>query len=131
MRKFFLISLLFVYAFANSQELNCTVTVNYDKITNVNTQIFKNLQTSLNDFMNKTVWTEQSFQQREKINCSMFIIVNSFDSNQFNASIQVQSSRPVFNSTYSSPLININDKDFSFRYIEFENMTYKDRKSVV
>ncbi len=124
MRKFFLILILFVVTFVKSQELNCTVTVNYDKVTNVNTQIFKNLQTSLNDFMNKTVWTEQSYQQKEKINCSMFIIVNSFDSNQFNASLQVQSSRPVFNSTYSSPLININDKDFSFRYIEFENITY-------
>lgn len=124
MRKYFLVSFLFIIAFAKGQELNCTVTVNYDKITNANVQIFKNLQISLNDFMNKTVWTEQSYSQREKINCSMYIIINSYDSNQFGATIQVQSSRPAFNSTYSSPVININDKDFNFRYVEFENMIY-------
>lgn len=124
MRKYFLVSFLFIMAFAKGQELNCTVTVNYDKITNANVQIFKNLQISLNDFMNKTVWTEQSYSQREKINCSMYIIINSYDSNQFGATIQVQSSRPGFNSTYSSPVININDKDFNFRYVEFENMIY-------
>lgn len=124
MRKYILISFLLIVSLVNGQELNCTVTVNYDKITNVNTQIFKNLQNSLNDFLNKTVWTEQSYLQKEKINCSMYIIINSFESNQFTASIQVQSSRPAFNSTYFSPLVNINDKDFSFRYIEFENMIY-------
>ena len=124
MRKYFLVSFLFIIAFAKGRELDCTVTVNYDKITNANVQIFKNLQTSLNDFVNKTVWTEQSYSQREKINCSMYIIINSYDSNQFGATIQVQSSRPAYNSTYSSPVININDKDFNFRYVEFENMIY-------
>jgi len=105
--------------------LNCTVTVNYDVVTNANNQVFKNLQTSLNDFMNKTVWTDKTYGQKEKINCSMYIIVNSYDNNNnFEASIQVQSSRPIFNSTYSSPIININDKEFSFRYIEFENLTF-------
>jgi hypothetical protein len=124
MRKFFLLSMLLIASLTNAQELNCTVTVNYDKITNANNQIFKTLQTSLNDFVNKTAWTEQAYKQNEKINCAMFITINTYDSNQFQATLQVQSSRPIYNSSYSSPVLNINDKDFSFKYVEFENLTY-------
>jgi len=124
MRKFLIIILLLSLTFAQSQELNCKVTVNSDKVASTNNQIFKNLEKSLNDFMNKTVWTESKFQQNERILCSMFITINSGESNQFEASIQVQSSRTIFNSTYSSPILNINDKDFNFSYIEFENITY-------
>ena len=124
MRKLFILFILLTSTFAKSQELNCTVVVNYDKITNANTQIFKTLQTSLNDFVNKNSWSEQTYKQNEKIYCNMFITINSYENSQFGASIQVQCSRPIFNSTYSSPIININDKDFNFRYVEFENLTY-------
>lgn len=54
----------------------------------------------------------------------MYITVTAYDSNQFTATIQVQSSRPVYNSTYSSPILNFNDKDFSFKYNEFENINF-------
>lgn len=124
MRKFLIIILLLSLTFVQSQELNCKVTVNSDKVASTNNQIYKNLERSLNDFMNKTVWTENSYKQNEKIFCSMFITINTNDGNQFEASIQVQSSRTIFNSTYASPVININDKDFNFSYIEFENITY-------
>lgn len=108
----------------NSQELNCTVTVNYDKVTNANNQIFKSLQRSLNEFVNNNAWTELNYKANEKINCSMFITINSYEGNNFDATIQVQSSRTIFNSTYASPLVNINDKEFAFSYVEFENLTY-------
>jgi hypothetical protein len=124
MRKFLLILFLFLFNFVQSQELNCTVSVNFAKITNANAQIFKNLEQSLNDFINKTVWTEKAFQSNERINCSMFITIESFSGNNFTASIQVQSSRPIYNSTYSSSILNINDKDFSFSYVEFENLIF-------
>jgi len=124
MRKFLIVIVLLSVTFAQSQELNCKVVVNSDQVATTNNQIFKNLETSLNDFMNKTVWTESKFKPNEKILCSMFININSGESNRFDASIQVQSSRTIFNSTYSSPVLNINDKDFNFSYIEFENITY-------
>jgi hypothetical protein len=124
MRKTIVLFLLVFSNFVNSQELNCTVVVNYDKITNANVQIFKTLRTSLNDFINRNSWGEKTYKQNEKINCSMFITINSFENSQYGASIQVQSSRPVYNSTYSSPILNINDKDFSFTYVEFENLAY-------
>jgi hypothetical protein len=100
------------------------VNVNADQITITNKQIFNTLEKSLSDFINKTDWTGVSYKQDEKINCSMYITVTAYDSNQFTATIQVQSSRPVYNSTYSSPILNFNDKDFSFKYNEFENINF-------
>jgi hypothetical protein len=124
--KLKLYSFLFLLFFGitNAQQLNCTVNVNADQITITNKQIFNTLEKSLSDFINKTDWTGVSYKQDEKINCSMYITVTAYDSNQFTATIQVQSSRPVYNSTYSSPILNFNDKDFSFKYNEFENINF-------
>ncbi|HLF52245.1 DUF4835 family protein [Flavobacterium sp.] len=124
MRNIFSLFLVLIFGFTQGQELNCIVTVNADKIGSTNTQVFKTLEKSLNEFMNKTDWTGQVYKQNEKINCSMFITLTGYSSDQFTGTIQVQSSRPIFNSTYASPVLNFNDKDFNFRYIEFENLTY-------
>ena len=124
MTKLIAFFLLLSFGVAHSQELNCTVTVNTDKLSNANQQVFKTLQTSLNEFVNQTNWTGQVFKQNEKINCSMYIIISSNNSDQFVATIQVQSSRVIFNSTYASPVLNFNDKDFSFRYTEFESLIF-------
>lgn len=124
MRKILLFAFLCIHFVATAQELDCKVVVDYSKITNANTQIFKNLEVALNDFVNKTNWTDRKFQQNEKISCAMIIVLNEYNSNNFSASIQVQSSRPVYNSSYVSPVLNINDKDFNFKYIEFENINY-------
>lgn len=123
MRKIIFLFLLMAGSL-QAQELNCKVSINYDRITNANTQIFKTLERSLTDFINKTRWTNQTYRDNEKIECSMLINVSGYGSDQFVASIQVQSARPVFNSTYTSPVFNYNDKDFSFRYIEFENIIF-------
>ncbi len=123
MRKIIFLFLLMAGSL-QAQELNCKVSINYDRITNANTQIFKTLERSLTDFINKTRWTNQTYKDNEKIECSMLINVSGYGSDQFVASIQVQSARPVFNSTYTSPVFNYNDKDFSFRYIEFENLIF-------
>ncbi|MBF6640737.1 DUF4835 family protein [Flavobacterium sp. J49] len=124
MKKIASFLLLFLVGVTQAQQLNCSVQVNSDKIASTNNQIFKNLEKSISEFVNKTDWTGESFKQNEKINCSMVIILNTYDSNQFSATIQVESSRPIFNSTYSSPVFNYNDKDFSFRYVEFENLLF-------
>jgi hypothetical protein len=121
-----IITFLFLLTFglSQAQQLNCTVTVNSQKLTNANQAVFKTLEASVSEFVNKTDWTGQTFKQNEKINCSMYITILSNSSDQFTATIQVQSSRPVFNSSYASPVLNYNDKDFSFRYTEFENLIY-------
>lgn len=123
MRKIIYFFLLFS-GFIQAQELNCTVQINTQTLTNSNQPIFKTLERSLNEFVNNTKWTNKPYKQNEKIDCAMVINVTSYGSDQFVASIQVSSSRPVYNSTYSSPVFNFNDKDFNFRYIEYENLVY-------
>lgn len=124
MKKIVSFLLLLFVGVVQAQQLNCSVQINSDKVASTNNQVFKNLKTSVTDFVNKTDWTGEEYKANEKIECSMVIIVNSYESNQFNATIQVQSTRPVFNSTYASPVFNFNDKDFSFRYVEFENLQF-------
>jgi hypothetical protein len=113
-----------VSSVVQSQQLNCTVTVNAQKMANPNQQVFKTLQSALTDFINKTDWTGQVMTQNEKINCSIYITLLSGSTDQFSGTIQVQSSRPVYDSSFSTPIFNFNDKDFNFRYTEFENLIY-------
>jgi len=123
MRKIVLF-LLFFSAIVQAQELNCTVKVNSVTLANANLTIFKTLEKSLTEFLNKTKWTTLNFKQKERIDCSMFINVTSFSSDQFSATIQIESSRPIFNATYTSPVFNYNDKDFSFKYVEYEALIF-------
>nr|WP_314834683.1 DUF4835 family protein [uncultured Flavobacterium sp.] len=124
MNKIIAFFFFFVCSLSQAQQLNCTVTVNAQRLSNANQQVFKTLQSSLTEFVNKTDWTRQALKQNEKINCSMYITLSSNNSDQFTGTIQVQSSRLIFNSSYSSPVLNFNDKDFSFTYTEFENLLY-------
>lgn len=125
MRKIFLL-VVFFFSTVNlmSQELNATVSVNFQQVTNGNPQLFKNLETQVKEFLNATKWTTKEYLPTEKIECNFFINVTSYASNNFEATLQIQSSRPVFNSTLMSPIVNINDKNFTFRFIEFENLIY-------
>ncbi len=121
----YLFILLFAFLSINAQELNCEVQINFDRVTNANTNVFRTLQTAVFDFMNKTKWTDNNTSQRERIDCGIFINVSEFDNNsRYTASIQVQYSRPIFNTSYLSPVININDLDFSFEYVEFQMMNF-------
>ena len=124
MKKIVTFLLLFVVGFAQGQQLNCTVTVDAQRLGVTNQKVFKTLETSISEFVNKTDWTGIAVKQNEKINCSMYITISTNSSDQFTATIQIQSARPIYNSTYSSPVLNYNDKDFNFRYTEFENLIF-------
>ena len=124
MHKLFTIFAVLFFGLSQAQQLNCTISINSQKLSNSNQQVFKTLQTSLTDFVNKTDWNGKVYKQNEKINCSMYITIESNSSDQFSATIQVQSSRPIYNSTYSAPILNYNDKDFSFKYTEYENLIF-------
>ena len=124
MRNILSLFLVLLFSFAQAQELNCTITVNAQKLSNANQSVFKTLEMSLSEFVNKTQWTSQIVKQNEKINCSMYITISTNNSDQFVATIQVQSSRPIHNSSYTSPILNFNDKDFTFKYSEFESLNY-------
>jgi hypothetical protein len=125
MRKV-LVAVVFLFSMVNvfSQELNATVAVNYQQVANGNPQLFKNLETQVKEFLNTTKWTTKEYTDVEKIECNFFINITSYGSNVFEATLQIQSSRPVHNTTLASPILNINDKNFNFRFIEFETMIY-------
>jgi hypothetical protein len=117
--------IVFIFCFSvQAQELNCMLKINAQSLTNSNQPIFKTLETSLSDFVNKTKWTSKEFRQNEKIDCTIFINVTSYGADQFVATLQVSSSRPAFGSSYNSPVLNFNDKDFNFKYVEYENLIY-------
>ncbi|WP_299127722.1 DUF4835 family protein [uncultured Winogradskyella sp.] len=124
MRNILLIVALLVSTIIFSQELNCTVSVIAQQTGNDNNVVFKTLEKQLSEFINNTKWTEKSFGLQERINCSMVINVSSYENDSFNATLQISSSRPIYNSTYSSPIYNYNDRDFNFQYLEFQNLVY-------
>lgn len=107
-----------------AQEINCEVVVNADQTGQANLQVFKTLQQSLIEFVNQTSWTSRNFNNNERINCSIFINITSFENESFSGTIQVQSSRPVFGSSLVTPIFNFNDEQFAFNYREFEPLNY-------
>jgi len=126
MRRFSLIfSFLLLVISSNAQELNCEVVVNADRIISGNNQVFKTLQSAVSEFVNQTIWTDKTYAPQERIDCSMIITLDKQIGNAgFKGSIQVLSSRPVFNSIYTTPLISHNDKSFSFSYTEHEPLIF-------
>lgn len=129
MRKAFIaISVFFLYShFASAQELNCSVSVISPRIQSSDKRIFTTLQTSIIEFMNNTKWTNDKFKNEEKIECSIQIeIEERVGTDEFKASIQVSSRRPVYGTSYNSPILNYKDDDFNFRYVEFQPFEYND-----
>ena len=124
MRKCLLLLVMIVVQGLSAQELNCRVKINTETIMGANRQDFNTLETALNDIVNNTDWTGNQYKPNERINCSMNINITEFESTSFKATIQVESSRPIYNSSYSSPVFNYNDKEFNFDYIEFQNLIF-------
>ena len=125
MRRLVIVLALFLVSFPFfGQELNCEVVVNADRVTSGSDQVFKTLESSIKEFINDSKWTDKEYKNHERINSSMLITVTKQSGNNFEASIQVQSSRPVFNSIYTTPMINHKDMDFLFSYTEHEPLVF-------
>ena len=123
------LKLLFVFLFTvsivNSQELNCLVSINSDQISGSNKQVYTTLEKALSEFINQTKWTDRDVKIEEKINCAISINIGTQpEVNRFQAGIQIQSTRPVYKSTYSTAVLNLKDDDFDFNYTEFEPLNY-------
>ncbi|WP_372802001.1 DUF4835 family protein [Lutibacter sp.] len=110
----------------SAQELDCTITVNADKIPGSNKQVFSTLESSLNEFVNQKRWTNFNYKAQERISCNLTLTILEQTGNDFKGHIQIQSSRPVFNSTYLTPVFNFKDDNFSFQYTEFEPLQYNE-----
>lgn len=121
--------LFFILSFSvTAQELNALVTINVGpKIQTTDRNVFRDMKTAIQQFLNTRKWTNDAFQTHEKINCSVLININEMPSiGIFSASVQVQSARPIYNSNYTSLLLNFADRDWEFEYIESQPLEYND-----
>jgi hypothetical protein len=122
------ILLLYFACSASAQDLNARVKVISGKIKTSNTHIFQSLETAMKDFLNGHKWSADNILPGERIDCNFVLNLTNWDGNSsFSGELQVQSSRPVFNSTYTTALLNINDKDFDFVYAEGQTIDYSDQ----
>jgi len=110
---------------AVSQELYCNVQVSAQKIQGSNREVFQNMQRDIYEFMNSMVWTDNIFSFSERIECNLLINLDEqLSADEFRGTIQVQLSRPVYNTTYESTVLNFVDNNFQFRYVEFQPLEF-------
>lgn len=128
MRKFIIITgLLFSFISMQAQELNCQVQVLSQQIPGSDKRVFESLQTAIYEFMNNRKWTNESFKLEERIDCSILInLTGKISTDEFVGTIQVQSRRPIFKTSYNSVLLNYSDQDFQFKYIENLPLDFND-----
>lgn len=108
-----------------SQELYCNVQVSAQKIQGSNREVFQNMQRDIYEFMNSMVWTDNVFNFSERIECNLLINLDEqLSADEFRGTIQVQLSRPVYNTTYESTVLNFVDNNFQFRYVEFQPLEF-------
>jgi hypothetical protein len=118
-------------SFVFSQELICNVNVTSNKIQSSDKQKFNTLQSAIREFMNNRKWTNEIFKDDERIECNISInILEELSTDQYKASINIQSSRPIFNSSYYSPLLTYIDEDFNFKYTEFQTLEFNENSSI-
>lgn len=123
----FLFSLVILSLISHAQELNCIVTINATQVQTSDRGIFKDMKIAIEQFMNGRKWTNDPYKNHEKINCSLLITITKMPSiGSFSATVQVQSARPVYDSNYSTLLLNFADRDWEFEYIESLPLEYND-----
>jgi hypothetical protein len=127
MKKILLLGWLLIAMNSFSQELNCTVTI----ISNINTEVttaekdlLEQLRQTVYDMMNNTKWTKDKFNVEERINCQLQIQISTINAGNFTGSLQIQSSRPVYNGSYNTNVFNFQDDDFQFAYSKNSVLIY-------
>ena len=121
-----LVMLVLCPLFMRAQELNCAVEVNSDKIAGTDKNVFTTLQSAITEYMNNTQWGNAQFLANERIECKLFLTVNSYEGTTMKCDLQVQSLRPVYNSSYTTTLINFKDTNVEFDYQENEPLIYSE-----
>ncbi|MBN2729712.1 MAG: DUF4835 family protein [Bacteroidales bacterium] len=121
----FAIFALILSSSLKAQELNCVVQINSSQVQASDKTVFENLQKAVYEFMNNRRWSGYEFKIEEKIECSILMTISTWDNiESFTGTIQVQARRPVYNSSYSTTLINYLDKDFSFKYVNGQPLDF-------
>ena len=128
--RYIIILICFIFTLGQNnvrgQELNCQVEVNADQVANANKQVFKTLEEAINEYMNTNKFSNAQFSINEKIDCRLFFTIKEYTDNTMIGELQIQSSRPVYNSSYSTTLINFKDSKIEFTYQENEPLIYSE-----
>lgn len=126
MRKlFFILFLCLCFSKTYAQELNASVQVTAQQVEGTERKVFQTLQQALYEFINNRKWTNYSYKLEERIECTFLItITERVSSDEFKGKINIVIRRPIFKTSYNSPLFNYIDNDFSFRYIEYQSLDY-------
>ncbi len=122
-----LAALIFAGRHANAQELDARVTINHQQVQGTNTAVFEALEKALTDLLNDRQWTQFQFNRNERIQCTFAINVKKYDEStgQMNASLTVQSTRPVYNSNYTSTVFSTVDNEFTFEFQAFDQLEFR------
>lgn len=114
----------------SAQELMARITINSSRVSSqTDKKVFQTLQTALNNFLNNRKWTQENFQPNERINCNFLLnITQASESNIYKASLTVQAARPVYNTSYETPLINFMDESFTFKYVEYQAIEFNENR---
>ncbi len=124
-KYYLIIFLVLLPAIIRAQELNCNIQISAQRIQGSNRQVFESMQKDLFEFMNNTVWTNHVFNYAERIDCNILInLTDQLSADEFKGTIQIQLSRPIFNTTYNSTLLNFIDNSFQFKYVEFQPLEF-------
>lgn len=124
-RLLFIIPLFCISVSLCAQELKCTVSINSDQVEGSNKSIFTTLQQSIEEYVNTLRWTNMTFQEKERIECSMLLVVKSMQDNVFTCEFTCQSRRPVYGTSYYTPTLNFKDNNFVFTYQEYDRLDYQ------
>lgn len=125
---FILYSLLLIPI--RAQELNCTVTINSEQIQGSNKSVFNTLQQSILEFINQTRFTQMVVSEKERIECSMLIVVKAVTNDLFKCEMTLQSKRPVYGTSYQSPILNFKDPNFNFTYQEYDRIEFQPAQQI-
>ena len=138
MRKSFLLIILTLGVLTSSlhaQELQANVSVLANRLpSTVDHKQFQTLQKDLYNFINTRKWTNEAFQNNERIVCNFLIDISSSGtsssgaSNYYQAILTIQAGRPVYNTSYQSPLVNFRDESFQFRYVEYQTLDFNENR---
>ena len=110
---------------AGAQEMQCSISVQSASVQGTNKSVYENMRNALTEFMNAQIWTNDRFESRERIECSLnFNITEQVSSNEFKGTLTVQLRRPVFNSAYTTTMLNMQDDDIQFKYTEGQALEY-------
>lgn len=128
--KYLIVSIFSIFVFvqsALSQELRCNVSIQHQKIQGANQTLFNTMRSDIYEFMNNRKWTDHVYSYDEKIRCNIMIRLDEqLSADEFSGSIQIQLTRPVFNSSYETTVLNIKDNDFRCKYVEYQPLEFNE-----